>query len=130
MKVSKLQEQKLIGGYFTWSNKSRKQDKKESKIDRTFSNQNWQSTWPQSHCQLYLGGSSDHLAMIISNRQILKKPDPFRFLNPWMDQEGYDKIMEETWNMQIEGSYSFILTRKLKVVKVATKEWLRSTISL
>lgn len=47
-----------------------------------------------------------------------------------MDQASYNKLVEDVWNKQIEGSTSYILTKELKAIKAATKEWLKSTISL
>lgn len=46
-----------------------------------------------------------------------------------MSREGFDNLVEKAWNSRIEGS-AYVLTTKLKLVKMATKLSLKNTNNL
>lgn len=65
LRTAKLSEMPTLGGFFTWSNKDRGENWKESNIVQVFVNNEWSTAWPNVKCQLYNGGSSDHLALMV-----------------------------------------------------------------
>ena len=53
-------------------------------------------------------------------------PSPFRFENIWLKVEEFKDLLKAWWEGEnFNGSASFILTEKLKVVKIKLKEWNR-----
>ena len=47
---------------------------------------------------------------------------PFRFENMWLKEEGFKELLRGWW-FNYSGSYSFILTEKLKALKIKLKNW-------
>ena len=53
-------------------------------------------------------------------------PSPFRFENMWLKVEGFKDLFKAWWEGDnFNGSASFIMAEKLKVVKSKLKEWNR-----
>ena len=53
-------------------------------------------------------------------------PSPFRFELMWLKYEGFKEILKGWWqNLQFYGSFSFILSAKLKALKGLLKTWNR-----
>ena len=53
-------------------------------------------------------------------------PSPFRFENMWLKVEEFKDLLKAWWEGEnFNGSTSFILAEKLKVVKIKLKEWNR-----
>ena len=53
-------------------------------------------------------------------------PSPFHFELMWLKYEGFKEILKGWWkNLQFYGSFSFILSAKLKALKGILKAWNR-----
>ncbi|RVW98500.1 hypothetical protein CK203_026862 [Vitis vinifera] len=51
-------------------------------------------------------------------------PIPFRFENMWLKEEGFKELLRGWWQgFNCSGSYSFVLSEKLKALKVKLKNW-------
>ena len=49
---------------------------------------------------------------------------PFKFENMWLKVEGFSNLIKKWWEEdEVEGFASFVLARKLKVVKDELKKW-------
>ncbi|RVW54967.1 Transposon TX1 uncharacterized 149 kDa protein [Vitis vinifera] len=49
---------------------------------------------------------------------------PFRFENMWLKEEGFKELLRGWWQgFNCSGSYSFVLSEKLKALKVKLKNW-------
>ena len=58
-------------------------------------------------------------------------PSPFRFELMWLKNEGFKETLKGWWkNLQFYGSYSFILSAKLKALKGILKIWNRKVFSI
>ena len=58
-------------------------------------------------------------------------PSPFRFELMWLKKEGFKETLKGWWqNLQFHGSYSFILSAKLKALKGILKTWNREVFGL
>ena len=54
----------------------------------------------------------------------MRGPLPFRFENMWLKEEGFKNLINEWWcSLEIRGSGSYVLTEKLKAIKVQLKNW-------
>lgn len=61
------------GGTFTWFKGLIGDRRSERKIDRTFMNDHWVVLWPTMVRELYQGGSSNHVGLLVRLHPI-KKP--------------------------------------------------------
>ena len=53
-------------------------------------------------------------------------PTPFRFENMWLKVEGFKEVLRKWWEgIQVSGSTSYILSKKLKALKPILKNWNR-----
>ena len=60
-----------------------------------------------------------------------REPSPFRFKNMWLKVEGFKELLKAWWEGDSNnGSTSFILAKKLKVVKSKLKEWNREVFGM
>ena len=69
---------------------------------------------------------SDHFPVLLDSDGVKTSPSPFRFKLMWLKFEGFKEILKGWWqNLQFHGSFSFILTTKLKSLKGILKAWNR-----
>ncbi|RVW44884.1 hypothetical protein CK203_109634 [Vitis vinifera] len=55
---------------------------------------------------------------------VRRGPIPFRFENMWLKEEGFKELLKGWWQgFNFSGSYSFVLSEKLKALKVKLKNW-------
>ncbi|RVX04946.1 putative ribonuclease H protein [Vitis vinifera] len=67
---------------------------------------------------------SDHFPILLDGGGTRRGPIPFRFENMWLKEEGFKELLKGWWQgFNYSGSYSFILTEKLKALKIKLKEW-------
>ena len=107
-----LRDFPLQGGPYTWGGGFN--DSSMSHLDRFLVTADW-----ESHCnkvtQIFL--DSDGVRM---------GPYPFRFELMWLKYEGFKEILKGWWqNLHFYGSFSFILSAKLKALKGILKAWKR-----
>ena len=69
---------------------------------------------------------SDHCPILLDSNGVRTGPSPFRFEVMWLKYAGFKEILKGWWqNFQFYGSYSFILSAKLKALKGVLKTWNR-----
>ena len=67
---------------------------------------------------------SDHFPILLDGGEVRRGPTPFRFENMWLKEDGFKDLLKGWWQgFNYSGSYSFILTEKLKALKIKLKEW-------
>ncbi|XP_019430073.1 PREDICTED: uncharacterized protein LOC109337532, partial [Lupinus angustifolius] len=112
------------GAKFTWSNKRRGSTLTEKRLDRSLRNDDWLSAWNIVSCCILPRISSDHHPLLLcSSSSVVKRITPFRFLKMWMKHPDCSKVIEEAWKEEIIGCPMFILSEKLKRLKVKLKNW-------
>ncbi|GKB25179.1 RNA-directed DNA polymerase, eukaryota [Tanacetum coccineum] len=117
-----LEEVPLGGSTFTWCHKSAT---KMSKLDRFFISKNLLITCPNINAITLDRYLSDHRPNLLRESQFDYGPIPFRFLHYWLDMEGFNKLVEDTWSeAPCDDSNAMIsLMKKLKYLKVKIQEW-------
>ncbi|PNX65585.1 cysteine-rich receptor-like protein kinase, partial [Trifolium pratense] len=71
-----------------------------------------------------LRGLSDHCPLVLYANEEDWGPRPSRMLKCWKDVSGYKLFVKEKWNsFQIDGWGDYVLKEKLKMIKVAFKDW-------
>ncbi|MCI12924.1 cysteine-rich receptor-like protein kinase [Trifolium medium] len=71
-----------------------------------------------------LRGLTDHCPLLLSVDDENWGLRPLRMLKCWQDVPGYKQFVISKWqSLQIDGWGGFVLKQKLKLVKLALKEW-------
>ncbi|XP_019465320.1 PREDICTED: uncharacterized protein LOC109363510 [Lupinus angustifolius] len=112
------------GAKFTWSNKRRSSTLTEKRLDKSLCNDDWLSAWNiVSYCTLPRISSDHHSLLPCSSSSMVKRITPFRFLKMWMKHPDCSRVIDEAWKEEIVGCPMFILSEKLKRLKVNLKNW-------
>ena len=90
-----------------------------SRLDRFLVTADW-----ESHCNKVIQRClsrpvSDHFPILLDSDGVRMGPSPFRFELMWLRFEGFKEILKGY------GSFSFILSAKLKALKGILKAWNR-----
>ncbi|GAU45885.1 hypothetical protein TSUD_401090, partial [Trifolium subterraneum] len=111
----------LGGRKFTWY---RGDGLSMSRLDRFLLSEEWCLAWPNCLQVAQLRGLSDHCPLMLVASEENWGPRPLRMLKCWKDIPGYDLFVKEKWNsLHVDGWGGFVLKEKLKLIKVALKEW-------
>ncbi|MCI47942.1 cysteine-rich receptor-like protein kinase, partial [Trifolium medium] len=71
-----------------------------------------------------LRGLSDHCPLVLVANEENWGPRPSRMLKCWKDIPGYQQFVRDKWTvLQLDGWGGFVLKEKLKMIKLALKEW-------
>ena len=111
----------LCGRKFTWY---KRDGSCMSRINRFLLSEDWCAQWPNCFQVALLRGLSDHcpLQLLIDDEDW--GPRPTRMLKCWRDIPGYHQFVVEKWkSLKVDGWGGYVLKEKLKLVKVALKEW-------
>ncbi|GJW89042.1 RNA-directed DNA polymerase, eukaryota [Tanacetum coccineum] len=85
----------LEGYSFTWSHKSAM---KMSKLDRFLVSEGLTSLFPCLSALCLDKNLSDHRPILMRELIMDYGPTPFRIYHPWFSKEGFDKLVEDSWN--------------------------------
>ena len=107
---------------FTWCGGLNNRSK--SRIDRFLISEDWEAHF-QGAIQVVLARLvSDHSSILLDGGGMRRGPTPFRFENMWLKEEGFKEELKQWWEgIQVSGSASFILTEKLKALKLFLRSW-------
>ena len=117
-----LRDLPLQGGPYTWSGGLN--GSARSRLDRFLVNANW-----ESHCNKVTQRRlprpvSDRFPILLDSDGVRTGPAPFRFELMWLKYEGFKDILNGWWqNLHFYGSFSYILSAKLKALKGILKVW-------
>ena len=97
-----------------------------SRIDQFLVNEEWDYRFSGSRQCVLPRPVFDHFPILLEGGGLRRGPSPFRFENMWLKVEGFKELLKAWWEGDsFNGSASFILAEKLKVVKSKLKEWNR-----
>ncbi|GAU19761.1 hypothetical protein TSUD_78870 [Trifolium subterraneum] len=95
-----------------------------SRLDRFLLSEDWCLTWANCIQTAQLRGLSDHCPLVLSVDEENWGPRPVRMLKCWHDTPGFRKFVIDKWSLlQVDGWGGFVLKEKLKLIKLALKEW-------
>ncbi|RVW54301.1 Transposon TX1 uncharacterized 149 kDa protein [Vitis vinifera] len=121
-----LKDVPLVGGPFTWNGGVNNQT--FSRLDRFLFNEGWENHFGDVRQCVLPRPVSDHFPILLDVGGGRRGPSPFRFENMWLKVEGVKELMKSWWEgVSFNGSASFILAEKIKVLKVKLKEWNRDS---
>jgi hypothetical protein len=111
----------LHGRKFTWF---KGDGLSMSRLDRFLLSEEWCLVWPNCKQVARLRSLSDHCALVLSASEEDWGPRPSRMLKCWRDIPGYQLFVRDKWkSLQVDGWGGYVLKEKLKLIKVALKDW-------
>ena len=119
-----LSDLPLQGGPYTWSGGLN--GSAMSRLDRFLVTADWESQCNKVTQRRLPRPVSDHFPILLDSDGVRTGPSPFRFELMWLKYEGFKDILKGWWqNLHFYGSFSFILSAKLKALKGVLKVWNR-----
>ena len=98
-----------------------------SRIERVLVSHDWEDLYPDVTQRVLPRPISDHFPILVEAGEILRGKSPFRFENMWLKSEGFKDWVHSWWNRySFSGTPSFVLAKKLKVLKEGIIQWNRS----
>lgn len=93
------------------------------KLDRVLINPDWITAFPSSSAQFLRRGLSDHCpALVYLGLSAPRLPKPFQVFQHIIEHTRFLSSVEEAWGATIHGDPWYILSSKLKRVKLALKQ--------
>ncbi|GAU14347.1 hypothetical protein TSUD_309070 [Trifolium subterraneum] len=121
IEVNGLVDLPLSGRSFTWF---KGDGSSMSRLDRFLLSEDWCLTWANCIQTAQLRGLSDHCPLVLSVDEENWGPRPVRMLKCWHDTPSFRKFVIDKWSsLQVDGWGGFVLKEKLKLIKLALKEW-------
>ncbi|GJZ16403.1 RNA-directed DNA polymerase, eukaryota, partial [Tanacetum coccineum] len=117
-----IEEIPLGGSAFTWCHKSAS---KMSKLDRFFVSENLLISCPNFSAITLDRFISDHRPILLRESSFDYGPIPFRFFRYWLDVDGFDKMVRDSW-VAAPGHENNAIRRfmgKLKFLKDCIRTW-------
>ena len=119
-----LKDLHLKGGSFTWRGGLNNQ--RMARLDRFLVIDGWDDHFDGAEQSLLSRCTSDHFPMLLEGGLFGRGPLPFMFENMWLRADGFKILLKEWWqNIEVRGLGSYVLTEKLKAIKVKLKDWNR-----
>ena len=111
----------LRGRSFTWF---KGDGKSMTRIDQFFLSEKWCLTWPNCFQLATSRGLSDHCPLLLLIDEENWGPRPLWLLKCWENFPGYKMFVRDQWHsFQLEGWGGYVLKEKLKLLKLALKDW-------
>nr|GEV28936.1 RNA-directed DNA polymerase, eukaryota [Tanacetum cinerariifolium] len=114
----------LKGYSYTWALKSAT---KMSKLDRFLISEGLLSIYPSLAALCLDRRLSDHRPILLRESIVDYGPTPFRVFHSWFIKDGFDKLIEDTWNNSTfnESNKIAFLRKKFQALKTVLKKWNR-----
>jgi len=112
------------GVQYTWTNGRRGTRHTERRLDRAVCNQLWLDNCVSLAVTSLTRHKSDHFPILLDFKtSSIPQVTPFRFMQMWLLHEDCKRIVKETWSNNVVGSPMFVLSQKLKDLKLKLKDW-------
>ena len=119
-----LRDLPLQGGPYSW--KGGLNGSSMSRIDRFLVTADWENQCNKVTHSCLPRPVSDHFPIMLDSVGVRTGPAPFRFELMWLKYEGFKDLLKGWWqNLHFYGSFSYILSAKLKALKGILKAWNR-----
>ncbi|WMV38227.1 hypothetical protein MTR67_031612 [Solanum verrucosum] len=109
----------LFGGLYTW-----RKGENHSTASRLDNSHHWDDFFSQIRQSLLPSLESDHNPVMLTCGKLNLKKSYFKFEQWWMQVEGFREKVNDWWcSFSVNGTPSFILASKLKLLKGKLKQW-------
>lgn len=124
---AEIMDLRCSGPFYTWWD-CNLMNPVYKRLDRCLVNVNWLGVFDLSQAQVLMRGLSDHCPMAVSLGKFSEKIyKPFHFFNHLIEVPGFLDVVRKAWQLEDRGNPWFVLTSKLKRVKVAMRNLNRKT---
>ncbi|GJX19405.1 RNA-directed DNA polymerase, eukaryota [Tanacetum coccineum] len=119
---SGLVDVKMEGYAFTWTHPS---GSKMSKLDRFLVSEGIFSLFPSITSICLDRHLSDHRPIVLREVLVDFGPIPFRFYHSWINMDGFDSMVAQTWSSlsHCDGNKMIRFKKKLQDLKVQIRSW-------
>lgn len=118
-----LQDMRFTEEYFTWCNQQDLHDRIYCKLDRSLVNASWIQNFPLADTFFGLDNISDHTyGLIMMGVQKSGVPKPFRFCDAWIQHPNCFPLVQEAWQVEVQGHPMFRFVTRLKYLKNSLKK--------
>eukprot|EP00253_Pinus_taeda_P012863 PITA_12863 len=122
-----LEDIKPSSGKFTWSNKRIGPNHIAARLDRFLVHNSFLSCGLMASSKILPNLTSDHKPILLELSQDNNfGPIPFRFSPIWIQQEGFQEVVSDSWNKPVLGSPFFVWEEKMRILKRNLKEWAKN----
>ena len=119
------------GPSFTWSNRREGLANIKERLDQCLCDREWQILFPKAGVKHLSNANSDHNPILLDTHLEPENLNrPFRFEAMWTKDERSRVVVENAWQVEVEGSYGFRLARKLEETKKDLKKWNKEVFGL
>ncbi|XP_062116534.1 uncharacterized protein LOC133830563 [Humulus lupulus] len=122
--LSLVDEMKIMGPTYTWSNKQERGARIFSKLDRVFKNEEWMHSFPLAATISQWDVISDHNFILIKQVEVKRTGvKHFRFYNMWSTHAKFRETVIANWTKPLEGRGLDGLVWKLSRLKHVLKKF-------
>ncbi|CAA0828300.1 Unknown protein, partial [Striga hermonthica] len=119
-----MEEVRMEGYQFTWTNNRRAEEWVEAKLDRVFGSFDWLMANPRVFSWTEEKSASDHMLLIVDTvGKAIKRGKRFQFDKRWLKREGIKEMVEKVWKENFSGTPMFIVKEKVKSTRVSLLKW-------
>ena len=118
----------LKGCNFTWSNGREGDARVLEKLDRVLANWEWMALFPNALAEAIPPIGSDNNPIILTPTPTPTPQPPklarrFKFEAFWLDEAECEMLIENSWKLEVPGSYMYQLHAKIKTSRSLLWEW-------
>ena len=114
----------FTGPSFTWSNRREGLANIKERLDQCLCNQEWQLIFPRAGVKHLCNMNSDHNPILLDTHLESESLNcPFRFEAMWAKEDSSRVVVDNAWQLDVEGSHGFRLANKLERTKKDLKKW-------
>ena len=114
----------FTGPSFTWSNRREGLANIKERLDQCLCNQEWQLLFPKAGVKHLCNLNSNHNPILLDTHFEFESLNrPFRFKAMWMKDDSSRAVVDNAWQLDVEGFHGFCLANKLEWMKKDLKKW-------
>ncbi|XP_075089930.1 uncharacterized protein LOC142171470 [Nicotiana tabacum] len=114
----------FVSPKFTWYNNWKARKRIWKRLDRVFVNDLWSQIFQSNMVRHLARTGSDHRPLLIKCQKYLQACIKyFKFLDFWVEQPSFMKLVEEVWSIHIPGNSMWRLQQKLKLLGNELTQW-------
>lgn len=99
------------------------------RLDRVIFNHGWMSLFDSTSVNHLISTGSGHSPLFVIAKSTQRGPVKyFRFLDLWSDEPNIKEVVEQAWNMDVQGSPMWRFHLKLKNTCKKLSEWSRNSV--
>jgi hypothetical protein len=112
------------GAFFTWANGRRGRRYTQKRLDRVIYDQTWFDSCNSVNVSTLTKSKSDHFPLLFEFKNIdIQHSSSFKFWKMWISHPDCAKVIQNSWNVNVVGCPMYVLSEKLKRLKVELKTW-------